>query len=93
MAAKVELDLQGLNELMTSKGFVGLISDAAEAVARQASSLSGEKYGSSVKVQGKKYVAIGNVFPDSAGAAQDNYENNTLEKAVGAVGLNRSKGG
>ena len=90
---RIELDLKGLNELMTSPGIVDAVSAAAEAVAAQASSMSGENYGSSVKTEGKKWVAIGNVFPDSKGAAKDNYMNNTLEKAVGTIGLRRHKGG
>lgn len=93
MPVKVELNLRGLNELMTSEGFIKCIQNAANAVASEASAMSGEDYGSSVKVQGKSYVAIGNVFPNSKEAASDNYENNTLEKALATVGLNRRKGG
>lgn len=89
--SRVELNLSGINALMSSAGFAEKIQDAARAVASQASTMSGEDYGSSVKAG--RWVAIGNVFPDSAAAAHDNYENNTLEKAVGAVGLNRHKGG
>lgn len=90
---KIELDLKGLNELMTSLGFVDAVQTAVDAIAAEASNMSGEDYGSDVSVSGKKWVAIGNVFPKSEKAAKDNYSNNTLEKAIGAVGLNRQKGG
>ncbi len=91
MAVRVELSLPGLNKLMTSQGFADCIQRASEAIAAEATGMGEGEYSFSVKVEGKKYVAIGNVFPNDARAAHDNYENNTLEKAVGAVGLNRRK--
>lgn len=87
---RIELNLPGINALMKSSEIAGAIGNAASAVASQASNMSGEDYDSSVKTA--RWVAIGNVFPNSARAAHDNYMNNTLEKAIGASGLHRGKG-
>ena len=37
------------------------------------------------------WIAIVNVFPNSKAAAHENFKDNTLLKAVGAVGLPMSK--
>ena len=39
------------------------------------------------------WIGILNVYPETKEAGRDNYANNTLIKAVGAVGLSLSKGG
>lgn len=82
---KVKLNLPGLNELMKSEGIAGAVEDAAKAVADAA----GGDYGTSVN-QGR-WIAIANVFPESKEAAKENYEDNTLLKAIGAVGLVQTK--
>lgn len=91
MEGRIKLSLRGLNKLMTSQGFVDCIQKAADAVAEEATGMGDGEYSASVKVEGKKYIAIGNVFPNDEKAAHDNYQNNTLEKAVGVVGLSRRK--
>lgn len=85
--AKVEfeLDINGLRELMKGPEMQAALQDAGDAVASSA----GGDYG--VRVHVADYVAIANVFPESKEAAKDNYENNTLLKALGSVGLKMGK--
>ena len=85
--AKVEfkLDINGLRELMKGPEMQAVLQEAGEAVA---SGAVGD-YGTRVHVA--DYVAIANVFPESKEAAKDNYENNTLLKALGSTGLKMGK--
>lgn len=76
-----ELNLPGLNELMKSPEMQAVLTQAGSAVA----SAAGGDYG--VRTHVASFVAIANVYPDSAKAAKDNFENNTLVKALGAAGL------
>lgn len=78
---KFELNLPGLNELMKSEEMNAALIEAGQAVA----SAAGSEYG--VRVHDANWVSIANVYPDSKEAAKDNYENNTLLKALGSVGL------
>lgn len=82
---KFELNLKGLNELMKSSEMESALLEAGEAVANAA----GADYGASVHQA--SFVAICNVYPNSEEAAKENYEQNTIEKAVGMVGLERTK--
>lgn len=86
-SVRFELNLAGLNEIMKSSEMQGQLAQAGQAVA----SAAGAGYASSVHVA--DYVAIANAYPDSSEAAIDNYENNTLLKALGSVGLHSKKGG
>lgn len=81
--AKVEfeLNLRGLNELMKSEEMQKALDEYGAAAAGRASSMSGAAYGHRTHVA--SYVAITNVYPDSAEAARDNFRNNTLMKAIG----------
>ena len=87
MAKKVEfkLDINGLRELMKGSEMQAVLDEAGAAVA----SAAGGDYGYRTHVA--SYVAITNVFPESKEAAHDNYENNTLIKALGGAGLNMRK--
>ena len=89
MAKKLEfeLNLPGLNDLMKSGEMQARLQAAGSAVANAA----GGDYG--VRVHTASFVAIANVYPDSKEAAKDNYEHNTLLKALGASGLPMTKGG
>lgn len=82
---KFELNLRGLNELMKSGEMQSCLQKAGSAVAHSA----GGEYGT--RVHQASFVAICNVYPDSKKAAKDNYENNTLLKALGSAGLSTSK--
>lgn len=87
--AKVDfkLNLAGLNELMKSPEMEQALEEAGNMVA----TLAGGDYG--VRVHRASFVSIANVYPDSKKAAKDNYENNTLVKALGASGLSMTKKG
>lgn len=78
---KFELNLKGLSELMKSDEMVDALDEAGETVARKA----GADY--SKRTHEATWVAICNVYPDSKAAAKDNYENNTLLKALSSAGL------
>lgn len=78
---KVELNLQGLNELMKSQEIQDALQEAGTALAKAA----GSDY--EARTHLANWVAITNVYPNSKEAAKDNFQNNTLVKAVGTVGL------
>lgn len=82
---KFELNLSGLNELMKSPEMEAALEEAGQAVANAA----GGEYAHSVHQA--NFVAICNVYPDSKEAAKENYEENTLLKALGQVGLSMTK--
>lgn len=84
---KFELNLPGLNELMKSDEMVSILEEAGAQVANAA----GSEYAH--RVHQGSFVAICNVYPDSKEAAHENFEENTLLKALGSVGLPMSKRG
>jgi len=84
---RIRLFLTGLNSLMKSKEIRSALNEAADAVKRNAESLSGEPF--ATKTRTIKWIAVTNVYPDSEGAAHANYEDNVLEKAVSRTGLGR----
>lgn len=83
MANVFKLNLPGLNELMKSSEMQSHLARAGEAVANAA----GSDYDH--KTYKLNFVAVENVYPNSRKAAHDNYENNTLLKALGSVGLSQ----
>ena len=82
---KFELNLSGLLEIMKSGEMQSALSRAGAAVANSA----GGDYG--YRVHMGNYVALCNVYPESKKAAKEQYKNNSLLKAAGAVGLPMSK--
>ena len=84
-SVKFKLNLPGLNELMKSSEMQSALLEAGQAVA----SAAGGDY--AAEVHTASFIAISNVYPDSKAAAKENYEDNTLLKAVGAVGLSMEK--
>ena len=83
---EVELNLTGLNELMKSSEMQSALQTAGNAVAQAA----GKDYACQVDVI--NWIAIANVYPNSKEAAHENFESNSLLKAVGSVGLSTNKG-
>ncbi len=81
----VKLNLQGINEVMKSPQIQSACEEAGRAVAGAA----GSDYGTSSGTI--RYIAYCNVFPDSPKAARENYNENTILKAVSAVGLRMTK--
>lgn len=82
---KFELNLPGLNELMKSTEMQSVLKEAGKAVAQAA----GSDY--DAEVHTANFIAISNVYPNSRKAAKENFEQNTLLKAVSSVGLRTSK--
>lgn len=80
-----KLNLPGLNELMKSDGMQAVLDAAGEKVQAAA----GEGYATSARTG--RYIGFCNVYPDSAAAAKDNFQNNTLLKALGSTGLRMEK--
>lgn len=86
-SVQFELNLSGLNELMKSDEMVSILEEAGEVVA----DIAGSEYGHRTHLG--SFVAICNVYPDSKDAAHENFEENTLLKALESSGLSMSKRG
>lgn len=84
---EVKLNLKGINEVMKSPEILSACEAAGQAVAMAAGADYGTKSGTI------NYIAYCNVFPESKEAAKENYEDNTILKAVSSVGLPLTKGG
>ena len=82
---EVKLNLKGINEVMKSPEILQAVEEAGEAVAQAA----GPDY--TTKSGLINYIAYCNVYPDSKDAAKENFEDNTILKAVSAVGLKLTK--
>ena len=82
---KFKLNLPGLNELMKSSEMQSALLAAGQAVANAA----GGDY--AAEVHTANFIAISNVYPTSKEAAKENFTENTLLKAAGAVGLKMEK--
>lgn len=82
---KFKINLQGLNELMKSSEMQAALLEAGQAVA----SAAGSDY--AAEVHTANWIAISNVYPASKEAAHENFTDNTLLKAISAVGLKQSK--
>lgn len=89
---KFELNKNGVIELFTSPEVESWLQSVGNEMADTASGMSkveGAAYGARSHNAGR--TAICNVYPDSKEAAKDNFENNTLLKARGALGLPSKK--
>ncbi len=89
---KIELNLQGLNELMRSPEIGQSVIRAASYVESIAKRSSGKVYHRS-KFRKLNWLGVASVYPADADAAQNELETNTLLKAVGHAGLPTKKGG
>lgn len=92
--AKVEIKLnpKGIMSLFKSPPVVSWLQDVGDSVAGTASGMAQEdraEYSARAHVADR--TAIVNIYPDSEEAAHDNYENNTLLKALSQSGLPRTK--
>lgn len=88
----IELNLQGLNELMKSPEIREALENAADAVVHEAVSSSGRDY-KRKPTKELNWIAVSGVKPADKHAYYSNRKHNTLLKAVGAVGLPMKKGG
>ena len=85
----VELDPKGVQELFKSKEMQDYLQSVADAVAAEASTMSGEKYDGNIKVLDN--TAIAYVQPHGEAARKDAYENNTPLKAANVLNLPQGK--
>ena len=83
---KIKLNLPGINSIMKGPGIQSVLKAEGDSVASNA----GTDYASNVRVI--NWIAICNVYPDSKQAANDNFKNNSLLKALSASGLKMTKG-
>ena len=88
----IELNLQGLNELMKSDEIKSSTNEGAKAIASKASAESGRAY-SAKPVKELRFIAASMVKADDRHAYYSNLKHNTLLKAVGALGFSTRKGG
>lgn len=87
---KFELDLDGLRELMKSGEMQSILGEAVQTVQGAAEGMAkGAQFGTDVREA--SYVAIGTVYPADSESAKATYQENVLEKALGASGLPRDK--
>lgn len=82
---EVKLNLKGINEVMKSPEILSAVEAAGQAVANAAGSDYTTRSGLI------NYIAYCNVYPDSADAAKENYEDNIIIKAAAAAGLKMTK--
>ncbi len=86
---KFKLNRKGVIELFKSPEVNAWLQEVGDEVANIAGSMYGEEY--AARAHNASRTAIVNIYPNSKGAAHDNYEHNTLEKALGVTGLPRTK--
>lgn len=83
-----ELNLKGLNQLMKSSEMVKIQEEYANKVKSSAESISNAEDPSyRVRTVQGNYINFTHIEPDSESAERDNYENNTLLKALDGSGL------
>ena len=76
---RVELNLQGVNELMKSKEIQAVLQQEGEKVAAAA----GEGYAARTHLA--NWIAVTNVYAETEEAKRENLEHNTLLKALGGT--------
>lgn len=87
---RIELNLVGINAMMKSPEIQAAVQTAGEAVAAAASGMAhGEPFEAQTHLA--NWIAVTNVWPASRAAAQANFDDNVLLKAIGTAGLPTSK--
>ena len=77
---EIKLNLPGINAVMKSKEIQEVLQECGERVAGTASAMDGEAYAARTHLA--NWIAITNVYPDSAQAARKNFQNNTLLRSL-----------
>ena len=82
MSKKVEiqLNLAGINAMMKSTGIQQALTEAGNTVAGRATGIDGEAYAARTHLA--NWIAVTNVYPDSAAAARSNFNNQTLLRSL-----------
>ena len=83
---KVELNLKGLNELMKGPEIAARVQEVGEAIAQGC----GEGFEAKTYTD-TKYIAICDISAESPEAKKQNYEENTLVRALSNSGLPMTK--
>lgn len=81
---KFELNLPGLNELMKSPAMQGILNEKGAQVAASANGIKQideAEYGFDTRTI--NWIAVTTIRADNGAASADNYQNNTLLKALG----------
>ena len=86
---KFKLNKAGIIELFRSPEVNAWLQEVGDEVAGIAGNMYGKEY--AARAHNASKTSIVNVYPNSKSAAHDNYEHNTLEKALGVTGLPRTK--
>ena len=87
---EIKLNLVGINAMMKSPEIQSAVQAAGEAVAAAASGMAhGEPFEAQTHLA--NWIAVTNVWPASRKAAQANFDDNVLLKALGSAGLPMSK--
>lgn len=73
---KIEINYAGVGELLKSQE----MADCVSGIAQQKASACGDGYGTDVYRAGTRVIA--SVFTETGEAKRDNYDNNTLLRAV-----------
>ena len=80
--------MKTLNDIMKSSEMQDYLEDIASNIEASANSMANNpKAEYSHKIKVLDYAAVGKIYPHNAEAARDNFENNTLLKAMGSTGL------
>lgn len=91
--AKVIVNLQGINEMMSSSEVREFMQTAGEAVAMAANQLSGgDNFKSETKTTKSGWIGLTEIFPAGEQGEKMNMENNTMIKAAQSAGMHMTKG-
>ena len=89
---RIELNLHGIRELLKSKEMQAVLRENVKQICHDANNMAvvdGAKYHYNVHVA--DYTALGGVATQNDASKEDNFENNTLLKALGKSGLKKTK--
>jgi hypothetical protein len=91
--ARVEVNLKGINEMMSSSEVRDFMQHAGEAVAQAANQLSdGDNFKAETKTTKSGWIGLTEIFPNGERGEKMNLENNTMLKAAQSAGMHMSKG-
>lgn len=91
--ARVEVNLKGINEMMSSSEVRAFMQTAGEAVAHEANQLSGgENFKAETKTTKSGWIGLTEIFPSGERGEKKNLEDNTMLKAAQSAGMHMKKG-
>lgn len=91
--ARVEVNLKGINEMMSSSEVRAFMQHAGEAVAQAADQMSGgNHFKAETKTTKSGWIGLTEIFPNGEKGERMNLENNTMLKAAQSAGMHMTKG-